>query len=123
MGYITFIDENLYRKKEAALKQYFRKAYKYLIFEVASKLKQEGKVDGSYEIELPTEEIFEKVYGKMKLLFQVKNDVAIIEDITPDKYLSDCFKGQLPIYHGIPYTSEKEKSKLKLVEKLMEDKQ
>ena len=69
MSFITYLDENLYKKQENALSRYFRKNYKYLIFEVFPKLKEEGKIDGKYEVELPNSILFERVYGKMKLKF------------------------------------------------------
>lgn len=122
MNFLTFVDHNDYIKKENALAHYFKKAYKYLIFEVMPKLKQKGKIDGIYEIELPTEPLFEKVYGKLKLKFSVKNDVATIEDIEPGQILIECYMRQLPLYHGIPYTNKKDLFKLKMMEANSEQK-
>ena len=116
---ITLLDESLYAKKVNALKRYFMKNYKYLIFEVIPKLKLEGKIDGSYRLELPTDRLFEKVYGKMELLFSVKNDIATIEDIIPGEILIACYEKNLPTYKGIPYDTEKDLAKIKIMEKLL----
>ena len=119
MGYVVMLDENLYRKKELALRRYFRRAYKYLIFDAVPKLKQSGKKDGIYQVELPSDELFKKVYGEMVLKFSVKNDVAIIEDVEPSEILLECHQRELPIYKGIPYASKKDLTKLKTMEMLL----
>lgn len=119
MKYVQLLDENLYKKKELALKRYFRKAYKYLIFEAIPKLRQDGKQDGIYQVKLPTDALFEKVYGEMMLKFSVKNDIAVIEDIEPNDILLICHAKNLPLYHGIPYDSKKDLTKLKIMEKML----
>ena len=119
MNFNTIFDENLYKKKRNALKRYFRKAYKYLIFEVIPKLKEHGKKDGLYELELPTDILFEKVYGKIVLKFYVKDDKAYFEDITPNDILLACHRSDLPIYKGIPYSNKRELDKLKIMERLL----
>lgn len=119
MKAITYLDENLYRKKKKALARYFRRNYKYLSMKVIPTLGKEKKKDGIYEIYLPTEELFEKVYGKIYLHFSVKNDVAIIEDILPNDILISCYEKDLPTYKGIPYENENDLKKIKIVEKMI----
>lgn len=119
MNFKTIFDENLYKKKRNALRRYFRKTYKYLIFEVIPKLKEHGKKDGLYELELPTDVLFEKVYGKMILKFYVEKDKAYFEDITPNDILIACHRGNLPLYKGIPYSTKQELDKIKIVERLL----
>ena len=118
MGYVTILDNNLYKKKQRALAKYFRKAYKYLIFEAVPKLKEPGKIDGLYQVELPVDDLFVKVYGKLILKFSVKNDVAMIEDIEPSGILIACYEKDLPIYRGIPYDTKKDLEKIRIVEVL-----
>lgn len=120
MGYVTILDNNLYKKKQRALAKYFRKAYKYLIFEAVPKLKEPGKIDGLYQVELPVDDLFVKVYGKLLLKFNVKNDVAMIEDIVPNDILIACYEKDLPIYRGIPYDTKKDLEKIKIMEALCE---
>lgn len=112
---ITYIDENNFRRKERALRKYIMVAYKYWIFEVVPKLQKENKKDGKYELELPVDKLFEKVYGKLKVLFSVKNDVVILEDIVPNEILTDMFNKELPTYKGVPYRNEKDKFKIELL--------
>ena len=119
MAIISYYDENDFKKKERSLKKYFMKNYKYLIFDFYPSLKKEGKKEGKYEIELPVDELFEKVYGKMKLLFSVYKDVAVLEDIKPSELLLEGFRRELPTYKGVPYSSEKDLIKIKVMEKLI----
>lgn len=119
MSSITFIDKNLYNHKLKALKKYFKKSYKELRFGIIVKLAYENKIDGKYQVEIPTQELFKRVYGPMILKFSVKNDVAIIEDIEPGDILMACYKKELPIYNGLPYASKKDLDKIKIMEKLI----
>ncbi len=119
MIFETLFDENEYRKKEKALKRYFKRIYKYLKFQVIPTLSKENKIEGYYELELPTSELFQKVYGKMYLKFYVKNDNAFFEDITPSEILLNCYEKNLPIYKGVPYNSIKDYKKIKIMEKLI----
>ena len=118
MTCVRFLDENLYIKKKKALSRYCRKAYKDLIFNVFPKLKESGKKDGIYEVNLRTEPLFEKAYGKITLKFTVRNDAVIIEDIEPNDILIECYMKNLPIYKGIPYSSKKDLFKLKTMEEI-----
>lgn len=115
---ITYMDDILYKKLEKGLSRYFRRAYKYLIFDVCEKLKKPNKADGMYELKLPTDDLFEKVYGPLILKFSVKNDIAIIEDITPREILLSCYERDVPVYKGIPYDTKKDLFKIKAMEGL-----
>lgn len=112
---ITYINENEFKKKERVLKKYIMGAYKYWIFEVIPILQREHKVDGQYELELPVDKLFEKVYGKLKILFSVKKDVVILEDIVPSEILTAMFMKELPTYYGVPYRNERDKFKINLL--------
>lgn len=114
MSIITYLDENEFRKRVKALRIYFPKCYKYLEFQAFPILRKENKIDGIYEVELPSGDLFKRVYGPMLLKFSVQNDVAILEDITPSEFLLTCFNKYLPIYKGIPYDSKKDLFKIKL---------
>lgn len=112
---IVYLNENEFRKKERALRKYLMRAYKYWIFDAVPILQRENKKDGKYELELPVDKLFEKVYGKVKILFTVENDIVIIEDIVPGDILSAMFSRELPSYKGIPYRNEKDKFKIELM--------
>lgn len=114
MGIVTYIDENDFIKKQRALRKYFTKCYKYLVFKAIPKLKEPNKKDGVYEVELPSGDLFKRVYGPMKLKFSVQNDIAVLEDITPSELLLNCYMKDLPVYKGLPYDTKKDLFKIKL---------
>lgn len=118
---IFILDENIFNKKIRALRRYFKLSYQEYIFDVLPKLKHSGKKDGSYKYELSIDEKFKRVYGNLELLFTVQNDVVILEDILPNEILLKCFMQDLPTYNGIPYYSNKDLFKIKLMEKIDND--
>ena len=120
MAGLMFIDENLYIKKKKALARYCRKSYKDLIQNVIPTIIKDGKNDGIYSVDIDTEKLFEKVYGKIRLKFSVVNDMAIIEDIEPNDILIECYMKNLPIYNGVPYSNKKDLFKLKMMEEICE---
>lgn len=119
MKSIQYLDKNDFNKKYRALRRYFMKSYKYIMFKLIPTLQKEHKQDGHYEVEIPTDELFVKVYGPMKVLFTVSNDVAVLEDIIPSEFLIKCFERSLPVYKGIPYCTIKDLKKIKITEKLL----
>lgn len=112
---ITYLDEVDYKKKEKALRTYFWKTYDYLMEEIIPILQKENKIDGQYEVDLQAPKLFEKVYGKVKLLFRVQNDIVILEDITPSKMFMEMYSRLLPTHRGIPYRNERDKFKIELL--------
>lgn len=116
------LDENDFNKKMRAIRKYLIKPYKHWIFEVVPKLKQTNKKDGSYEIELPVDKLFKKVYGEIKIMFSVKNDVVILENIEPNDILIAMHDCLLPTYKGIPYRDSKDKFKIDLVKEIENEK-
>ena len=118
MGIVTYIDENDFIKKQRALRKYFTKCYKYLVFKAIPKLKEPNKKDGIYEVELPSGDLFKRIYGPMKLKFSVQNDIAVLEDITPSELLLNCYMKDLPVYKGLPYDTSKDLFKIKLEVKM-----
>lgn len=115
---LTYLDENEFKKKERALRKYFMGAYKYWIFEAVPKLQRLNKRDGKYELELPVSELFNKVYGIVRILFTVQNDVVILENIEPSEMLLAMHKKDLPTYHGIPYRDKRDKFKIDLMKEI-----
>lgn len=118
MSGLIFLDENLYIKKKKALARYCRKSYKDLIMHIIPTLLKDGKTDGIYVADITTDDLFEKVYGKIRLKFSIQNDIAIVEDIEPNDILIECYMKNLPIYKGVPYSSKKDLFKIKTMEEL-----
>ena len=119
---IVFLDENDFNKKIRAIRRYSMNAYKYWHFKALPILKKESKKEGDYELELPVNELFKKVYGDVKILFSVKNGVVILENITPSEMLMSMFMGNLPTYKGIPYRDLKDKFKIELMKEIKNEK-
>lgn len=107
-------DENEFNKKERSVKKYNMLAYKKLIFEYYESLKSGnllGKVVStnskentkSYELKIPTDEMFAKVHGEMVLHYTVYEDknVILLETITPEDLLMEGHKSELSTYKGV----------------------
>ena len=99
---IEYLNENEFRKKERAVKKYNMLAYKKLIFEfypnfrdgifdgvVVSKNAGEGIV--KYELKLPTDSTFAKVYDDIGLHYTVyeQQKIVMLNNITPDDILME----------------------------------
>ena len=120
-GLIKFENENDFNKKQGALKKYLQKSWKYLEFQVIPKLKKEHKKGGEYEVDLLGDQLFNQVYGNLKLLFRVEDDVAILEDIIPNDIILEMHRRELPTYKGIPYRDNKDLFKIKMLEEKEND--
>lgn len=116
---VVYLDKNDFNKKYRALRRYFMRCYKYIMFKLIPTLQKENKENGRYVVELPSGDLFNKVYGPMKVLFTVENDVAILEDIQPSELLMKCFERDMPIYKGIPYRTRTDLKKLKMMEVIL----
>lgn len=112
---ILFRDYVDYTKKKRALEKYLGKSFRYLVLYIVPKLKRPGKEDGLYSINLEADEIFNKVYGNARLIYSVKNDIAIIEDIEPSEFLITGYFQDLDIYKGTPYRDDKDLFKIKVL--------
>lgn len=115
---ITYLDENDFVKKQKGLKRYFAKSHKYFLFEVKDKLKYNKIQNGIYEVSLPIDDAFIKVYGELKVKYSVFRNTIIFEDIVPSDILLECYSKNLPTYNGIPYRNKHDLFKIKLYSKI-----
>ena len=131
---IEFLNENEFRKKERALKKYNMLAYKKLIFEyyqsfregnfngvIVSKNTSEGIIE--YELKLPTDATFAKVYKDIVLHYTVYENqrIVMLNNITPDDILTEGHQKELTTYKGIPISkshAEKDMFKINLLNML-----
>lgn len=131
---IEYLNENEFRKKERAVKKYNMLAYKKLIFEfypgfregkfngvIVSKNASEGIV--KYELKLPTDATFAKVYGDIILHYTVyeKQRIVMLNNITPDDILTEGHQKELTTYKGVPISkshAEKDMFKINLLNML-----
>ena len=114
-----YINENEFRKLERAVKKYNMLAYKKLMFEYYPSLK-EGNFLGdivstnsennsiSYELALPTDHLFAKVHGVMKLHYIVypNSKIVMLDKLTPLEILTEGHQSELVTYKGIMVSKE-----------------
>ena len=130
----SFTNENEYRKKERSLRKYNMLAYKKLIFDYYPKLR-DGNFEGNiidaddelntknYELELPTDDLFIKVHGAIKLQYTVdfNNKVIVFDTIIPEEILTEGHRTELSTYKGVMVSnehSEKDRFKIDLMNML-----
>jgi len=109
-----YLNENEFKVKERTVRKYNMLAYKKLVFDYYLKLKagnflgkvvKEDKKDNSvsYELKIPTDELFEKVHGEMRLHYTVYKDkgVVLLTNITPEDILGEAHRTELSTYKGV----------------------
>ena len=111
--HFEYLDENKFRVRERAVRKYNTLAYKRLLFEYYPKLKEgeflgkpiKTNEDGSLmmELSLPTDTMFKKVHGEMKLHYTVYPDkkIILLTNITPDGILEEGHRSELKAYKGV----------------------
>lgn len=109
-----YLDENDFRKKERSVRKYNMLAYKRLTFNYYPELRQ-GNFLGkevsrndkdkttSYELKLPTDELFAKVHGEIVLHYTVYNnkEIILLTNITPEDILDEGHRTELSTYKGV----------------------
>ena len=109
-----YLNENEFRVKERTLRKYNMLAYKELVFKDYPALRN-GKFLGtlitenkkeqtkSYELELPTDDLFKKVHGSVRLHYTVyeSKKVVLLTNITPDEILDEGHRTELTTYKGV----------------------
>jgi len=109
-----YTNENEFRKYERSLKKYNMLAYKKLYFTYYPSLKEgkflgeitskdESKNTVNYELKLPTDTMFSKVHGDIKLHYTVYEDkkLVMLDKITPEGILSEGHQSELTTYKGV----------------------
>ncbi|MEG1015705.1 MAG: hypothetical protein RR228_00095 [Bacilli bacterium] len=135
---LDYIDENNFKKLERSLKKYNMMAYKKLMFDYYPKLRNGvllGKLlsidkheqTENYELKLPTDNLFVKVYGEVKLNYTVykSENTVMLNSLEPKGILMDGHKSELTAYKGIMISknnAQKEMFKIDLLCALEENK-
>jgi len=132
-GYIfEYQNENEFRKKERSVRKYNMLAYKKLTFDYYPRLRNGeflGKMVNeqdnmqSYELVLPTDDMFVKVHGEIVLHYTVYNDknIILLTNITPDGILEEGHRAELTAYKGVMISKknpEKDMFKINLLNML-----
>ena len=119
MYLFDYVNENEFHKLERSLKKYNMLAYKKLYFDYYPKLK-EGNFLGeliktneenntkSYELRLPTDSMFAKVHGYIKLKYIVYEieKIVMLSSIEPEDILTEGHQSELVTYKGIMVSKE-----------------
>ena len=114
-----YTNENEFKKYERSLKKYNMLAFKKLYFSFYPSLK-EGKFLGelistnpennteNYELKLPTDVMFSKVHGDIKLLYTVYNNekIVMLDRILPEGILGEGHQSELTTYKGVMVSKE-----------------
>ncbi|MBR4262182.1 MAG: hypothetical protein IKQ35_02325 [Bacilli bacterium] len=109
-----YLNENDFRKKERTVRKYNMLAYKKLTFEYYPELRN-GEFLGelvsvnkkektkNYELKLPTDDLFAKVHGEIKLHYTVYEDknIILLTNITPEGILDEGHRAELNTYKGV----------------------
>ncbi len=136
--HFEYIDENEFRKKERSVRKYNMLAYKKLTFEYYPSIR-EGKFLGkltstsssdntkTYELKLPTDNLFAKVHGDLTLHYTVYEDskVILLTNITPESILEEGHRSELGTYKGVMISKtnkEKDMFKVNLLNAIRGDK-
>ncbi|MCI9233577.1 MAG: hypothetical protein HFH08_03135 [Bacilli bacterium] len=129
-----YINENEFKKLERSLKKYNMLAYKKLYFEFYPALKEgnflgelvsTNKTKGTktYELKLPTDAMFSKVHGDIKLHYIVyeKESIVMLNTLTPEDILAEGHQSELVTFKGVMVSkehSEKDMFKINLLNML-----
>lgn len=109
-----YLDENKFHVRERSVRKYNMLAYKKLNFEYYPKLRT-GEFLGTlvdsnskdktemYELDLPTDDMFKRVHGIIKLHYTVFKDkkIILLTNITPDGILEEGHRSELKAYKGV----------------------
>ncbi len=129
-----YLDENDFRKKERSVRKYNMLAYKKLTFEYYPELRKgnflgtkissnEQDNTDSYELELPTDALFTKIHGSIKLhyIVYVNKNIILLTNITPEEILDEGHRSELSTYKGVMISNvnrDKDIFKINLLNKL-----
>ena len=129
-----YLDEDDFKKKERSVRKYNMLAYKKLTFNYYPELRKGNflgkkvsadriKKTVNYELPLPTDELFMKVYGEIVLHYTVYTEKGIIllTDITPEGLVDEGHRAESSTYKGVVISKtnpEKDMFKINLLNRL-----
>ena len=133
---LDYLDENNFKKLERSLKKYNMVAYKKLMFDFYPKLRagefvgelvsiNKHELTETYDLRLPTDSLFVKVYGEVKLNYTVykNNNVVMLNNLEPKEILLDGHRSELTAYKGIMISkANAQKEMFKIERKNMQEK-
>lgn len=108
---IIYLDKRDFTKKTRSLKTYCPKSYKDFIYVMLNELDVE-LTDGRYSKDIFTSDEFKNIYGQIKIIYSIKNNKIVVEDLEPSQFLFEGYMRKLDTYKGIYYRDEKDKFKI-----------
>ena len=137
MYLFEYVNENEFKKLERSLKKYNTLAFKKLYFDYYPSLK-DGKFLGevvatnkekdsvTYELKLPTDVMFSKVHGDIKLIYHVyaSEKLVMLDTLGPYEILSEGHQSELETYKGVMVSkqhSDKDLFKINLLNLINKD--
>lgn len=126
-----YVNENEFKKLERSLKKYNMLAFKKLYFEFYPSMKagnflgeliatNSAQNSKTYELKLPTDIMFSKVHGEIKLIYLVYENekIVMLDRIEPVDILSEGHQQELVTYKGVMVSkqhSDKDMFKINLL--------
>jgi len=114
-----YVNENEFKKLERSLKKYNMLAYKKLYFDYYPALREgnflgelisTNKKNGTstYELKLPTDAMFSKVHGDIRLYYVVYEEIktVMLDRLEPNDILSEGHQSELVTYKGVMVSKE-----------------
>lgn len=114
-----YVNENEFKKLERSLKKYNMLAFKKLYFEFYPSMKagnflgelvstNSAQNSKTYELKLPTDIMFSKVHGEIKLIYLVYENekIVMLDRIEPVDILSEGHQQELVTYKGVMVSKE-----------------
>lgn len=120
--YIFYEDSNRLKSLIRSLGKYNRTAYKQVVFKDRfEELEFKQGENGLWKAELITDKLFEQVYGKYKVVAEIRDKQIKVVSIEPETLLRDGYMKYLETYKGVPYRNAQDLFKIKLAEKRIQD--
>ena len=120
--YIYYDDTKKLKYLIRSLRKYNTRAYKQVVLkEYFEELEFEKSKDGFYRANLITDKLFERVYGKCKVVAEIRDKQIKVLSIEPENLLLDGYTKYLETYKGIPYRNKQDLFKIKIAERMKND--
>ena len=117
--HIYFDDTKRLKWLIRSIGKYNRRAYKQIVVKDRFvELEFKPINDELYEAELITDSLFEKVYGKCKIVAEIRNEQIKVLYLEPEDLLRDGYMKMLDTYKGVPFRNKQDLFKIKLAERM-----
>ena len=118
--YIFYEDSKKLKYLIRSLRKYNTIAYKQVTFKENFEELEFKKVGKVYKADLITDKLFERVYGKCKVVAEIRDKQIKVISIEPEELLLDGYMKYLETYKRIPYRNKQDLFKIKLAERIKE---